>query len=227
MKLAMELRGEYAHNLEDRNELLDLLRSGNSSMTKEQRDAAWVCLSDLASCLARRHYGRKQWSPKNAWFVAPNSYEEKDYYKHTERMLVVLDFLKGYPDDDINLVIARLKARVTWIELVLEAKSLGINLELGSVKHAHTQPTIRDIVTASRIHKEIGHDKTLKEVVVHYAYITYKATSRFPTYRRLSVFASRYYQYQQSKSATSATLSAELPEGFLENIEADTRQTWA
>ncbi len=142
-------------------------------------------------------------------------------------MMVVLEFLKGYPDDEINLVIARLKARVTWVELVLEAKTLGINLELGDVKKAHTQPAIRDIVTASRIHKQIGTDKTLKEVVEHYAYITYKATGKFPTYRRLSLFVSRYHQYQQSKSVTSATLSTDLPEGFLENIEADTGQTWS
>jgi len=157
MKLAKELRKEYAFKLEDRNKLLDKLRSG-SFMSKEEKDAAWVCLSDLASCLAKRHYKRKQWCPKEAWYLPPNSYEEQDYYKHTERMLVVLDFLKGYPDDEINLVIARLKARVTWVELVLEATTLGINLELGSVKHAHTQPTIRDIVVASRIHGSLlGH----------------------------------------------------------------------
>lgn len=225
MKLAKELRQEYAFMLEDRNELLDKLRSG-SFMSKDEKNAAWVCLSDLASCLAKRHYKRKQWCPKEAWYLPPSSYDEQNYDKHTERMMIVLDFLKGYPNDEINLVISRLKARVTWVELVLEAKTLGINLELGDVKHAHTQPAIRDIVTASRIHKQIGTDNTLKEVVERYAYITYKTTGKFPTYRRLSLFASRYYQYQQSKSVTSATLSTDLPEGFLENVEADTRQTW-
>lgn len=226
MKLAKELRKEYAFKLEDRNELLDKLRS-SSSMTKDEKDAAWVCLSDLASCLAKRHYRRKQWCPKEAWYQPPNSYEEQDYYKHTERMMVVLEFLKGYLDDDINLVIARLKARVTWVELVLEARSLGINLELGDVKHAHTQPAIRDIVTASRIHKQIGLEKSLKEVVEHYAYTVYKTSNKFPTYQRLALFLSRYYQYQQSKSITTATLASDLPENFIENITGDSEGAWS
>ena len=225
MKLAKELRREYAYKLEDRNELLDKLRSG-SSMTREEREASWVALSDLASCLSRKHYGRKQWCPKDTWYLPPNPHEEKEYAKHTERMLVILEFMKAYPDD-INLVISRLKARVTWIELVVEARSLGISLELGDVKKAHTQPTIRDIVTASRIHKKIGLDKPIKEVINEYAYINYKATGKFPTYQRLSLLASRYYQYTQSKSITTAVLSADLPESFFESIDTDNEGAWS
>lgn len=226
-KLAKELRKEYAYKLEDRNELLNKLRF-SSSMTREERDASWVSLSDLASCLARKHYKKAQWKPREAWWIPPNSsHEEREYAKHTERMLVILEFLKAYPDTDINLVISRLKARVTWVELVIEARSLGISLELGDVKHSHTQPTIRDIVTMSKIHKQMGLDKTLKEVIEHYAYITYKKTNKFPTYERLSVLTNRYYQYTQSKSITTAVLSTDLPENFLENIDSDNEGAWS
>lgn len=227
-KLASVLRKEYANKLEDRNRLLDKLRLSSNCWLKDEKNASWIALSDLASCLARKHYGRKQWKPREAWWVPPNStHEEKEYGKHLERMLVILEFLKAYPDTDINLVIARLKARVTWIELVIEARSLGISLELGDVKHSHTQPTIRDIVTMSKIHKQIGLDKTLKEVIEHYAYITYKKTQKFPTYERLSVLANRYFKYTQGKALTTAVLSTDLPENFLENIDSDNEGAWS
>lgn len=225
IKQASVLRDEYAYLLNDRNELLDKLRRG-LPMKREERDAAWVVLSDLATCLARRHYKRKQWSPRDSWYLPPDSWNEDNYSKHTERMLIILEFMKGYNNLDMNLVISRLKTRSTWIELCLEARVLGINLDLGAVHKAHTKPVIRDIVHATRLHKKIGLDKPLKEVATYYAYETYKATKRFPTFKRLSLFISRYFKYTSSKRVTTPTFEADLPESVFETLGTDNDRTW-
>lgn len=224
-KQAGQLRREYALKLDERNSLLDKLRK-DIPMTRSEKEAAWVVLSDLANCLSRRHYKKRQWTLKDSWYLPPDQWNQDNYDRHTDRMLIILEFMKGYNDLDMNLVISRLKTRVTWIELCLEARYLGINLELGDVAKAHTKPTIRDIIHASRLHKKIGITKPISEVTTQYAYETYKTTGRFPTFQRLALFTSRYFKYAASKRICTPTFESDLPENVFETLGTDSNGTW-
>lgn len=213
----VELRSSYAHTLEDRNNLLDKLRK-DIPMTSEEKEASWVCLSDLATCVSRRHFKKKQWTFPKYWWVPVSKYNQSAYDKHTDRMLIILEFMRCYQHLDMNLVISRLKSRITWIELILEAKTLGLNLELGDVAKASTKTLIRDIITGYRIHKLIGLDQPINEVIVYYAYETYKKTGHFPSYQRIKVFTERYYNFTLGKELCSPKLECDLPENVFSQI---------
>jgi hypothetical protein len=135
--------------------------------------------------------------------------------------MLILEFLKEYKHLPVQLCVSRIKRRFTWLELLLDTRLLGINLDLGcSISRAATKCLVRDIIKGLSIQRSLVNP-TVREVTIEYAYQLTKKTGRFPTYHRLEVFSERYSKYVESVKYASPQLESELPDGMFQQFSTD------
>lgn len=129
----------------DRSErLLDALRHGWPLRTVE-REAAWLLLSDQVYAAARRHYkqaqsyGTRVFGRAREWYEVPdpnnNGYDRyiRGYDAHTERILLLVEWLKTRKDKSVGWCIFSWKRRFAQFETIRQLRSYGVYVP---VEHA-------------------------------------------------------------------------------------------
>lgn len=189
-------------------------------ISEEELQASWLACNDIVSRISRKHFYKRQSYGSVQWYSQVQGKSIKQYDRHTERVMMFIQFLTENIDDPVPLNIDRYTKRFMWIEFLLTCKCYGINLGLGHLpltKQANTN-LVRDTVTMLRIHRDIGFDKSVDEVIVQYAYEQVKKYNKFPTLAKLNLLAERYVHYIECRRVTNPVLASELPEDLFERI---------
>lgn len=138
--------------------LLDRLRFGDR-LSEVERQAVWVLLSDTAYSAAKKHYGQAQvYGGKlrdrpREWYELPDPDRTYDgealkYYEaHTDRMLVLVEWLKSRKDMSAGWCIVAWKRRFSQFEELRHFRSIGIHIDVKDVQKRE----IRDAVFINQL----------------------------------------------------------------------------
>lgn len=219
------LRSKYMREVQDTYALIDRYIK-HTIKSEEELQAAWLAVNDVVLRISRRHFQKRQGYGAKQWYSTVEGRAVKNYDRHTDRMMMFIQFMTENIDDSIALNIERYKCRFMWLEFLLTCKSYGIALGLEHLpltKQANTN-LVRDTVTMLRIHRDIGFEKSVDQVLVVYAVEAVKKHGKFPTLAKLILLASRYTSYLECRRATNPILASELPEGMFDRLEAPTQE---
>lgn len=211
----------------DSEKLLDRLRFGDK-LSNTERQAVWVLLSDLVYATSKRHYKRAQVFGEQIkgrarqWYELPgehsNTHVQQGYDTHTERILLLVEWLKKRTDKSVGWCLFSWKKRFAAFEELRHFRSLGIHIEVTDVQKRELQ----DAITISRL---------LRTIKKQEASISYKAVfetwkkqeeeaGRVVTKRRALNFLKRWHHYVALMSRTKYAKS------FDETLSSSPQAFW-
>lgn len=229
MKTNSYLRGKYMKKVQDTYELIGRYIK-HELRNEEELQAAWLACNDVVLRISRRHFQKRQSFGAVQWYSHIEGKAVKNYDRHIERMTMFIQFLTENIEDSVALNIERYTRRFMWLEFLLTCRCYGIALgidHLPLTKQANTN-LVRDTVTMLRIHRDIGFDKPVDEVLVEYAVEMVRKHNKYPTLSKLILLNSRYNSYLECRRLTNPILASDLPEGYFDKIpdkEEDTYDT--
>lgn len=155
------LRANVLKTPHDSEVLLDSLRFG-ARMTDVDRQAVWLLLSDTCKSRAKRHYKQSQstghYTPNRSrnWYELPRPndfYANRGFTSHTNRMLILLEFLVANPAKSSAWCIVAWKRRFAQFEELMYMRSLGIHVPIERVQSKE----IRHAVFFRRLIRNVRH----------------------------------------------------------------------
>ena len=99
-------------------------------VSEQELQASWLACNDVVLRISRRHYSKRQGYGSTQWYSQVQGRSIKQYDRHTERVLMFIQFLTENIDDPIPLNIDRYTKRFMWLEFLLTCRCYGINLGL-------------------------------------------------------------------------------------------------
>ena len=130
--------------------LLDKLRFG-ADMTDIERQGVWLLLSDTCYCRAKKHYGMTQTSGHYTenrvrnWHEMPpphSFYANRNYATHTERMLLLVEFLKSRLDRSSAWCVVAWKRRFAQFEELMHLRQMGISIPIDKVQSKEVRAAV-------------------------------------------------------------------------------------
>lgn len=214
------LRSKYMKEVQDTYALIERYIK-HEIYNEEELQASWLAINDVVLRISRRHFQKRQGYGAKEWHTFAEGRAVKQYDRHTDRMMMFIQFMTENIDDSTALNIERYKCRFMWLEFLLTCKTYGIALGLEHLpltKQANTN-LVRDTVNMLRIHRDIGFDKSVDEVLIIYAVESVKKHNKFPTLQKLVLLASRYTSYIECRRATNPILASEMPEDIFDKLQ--------
>jgi len=208
------IRKRYLQTTFDNEVLLDLLRF-RGSITEYERQACWVLLSDLCYSRAKSHYKQTQatgtYTPNRCrnWFEMPNPkdfYGNRGYTKHTDRMMLLLEFLDSRLDKSVGWCIVSWKRRFAQFEELLYLRGLGIHIPVERVQCKEVRGSILfgRLIRSSGVSFEPVYNRVLRAWTEEQELMGNTITPR-----RLSGFVKRWQAYDMMMRVTKYSKSFE------------------
>lgn len=214
--------------------LLDAMRFG-WGMTELERQAVWVLLSDTVYSAAKRHYkqaqvyGSRRDKPRE-WYDLPNpdstyvDRAQKGFDAHTERILILVEFLQAYPDRSAGWCVVAWKRRFAQFEELRHFRTLGIHIDVKDVQKRE----VRDAVYIGGMLRRLSlkGNGAYNTVVQHWK--KYEEEHGRPiTDKRIANFAKRWDHYQALLERTKYALSYdEIPRSNNNNNDDNGEFSW-
>lgn len=158
LKGSKQLREEYLATLQQKQVLLEKFRN-RQHLSAEERQAVWVCISDIVYSKAKMHYkaaqpyGRSVHGRSREWYEVDPTHP--GYELHVQRMELFIEFLRRRSDKSVGWVVSTWKRRFHQFEGLRELRGLGIKYKTDGTLISEQSAIVRDYIIFSRIIRQV------------------------------------------------------------------------